>query len=123
MRANPFWYVGMKNSQKLTALSLLDMYTDIERGDNVLEDFNKLNEVRFFDEIREYVDDDELDEFANILEMEQKDLLKNEYEIGGFIRNQVGRLASVLQNTLPPLLAQLDLDKLSAFLNEYKATE
>jgi len=103
----------------LTGLTYVDLYTDIERGENILEDFNKLNEICFFEDMKNFISEREREEFEMVLDMELEDLEKNEYELGAFIRNQVERFATLFGTALAPVLENIDLDKVKEQLEEY----
>ncbi len=87
----------------LTGLTLLDLYTDIQRTDDVLKDFNSLNERRIFDEIAHQVDEAEIDEFYQVVKMEEEDLMQNEFEPHGFIKEQVERFGMLIGTALSGL--------------------
>ena len=106
----------------LSCMTLLDTYTDIERGrreNKILEDFNKLNEIGFFDVLVREMSQRELKEFNMVLDMETNDLMTNEYEPGGFVRGQVERFGRLIGASLAPVLESLDLDKLEEIAKEY----
>jgi len=100
----------------LTMLKLVDLYTDIERDESdLLGDFNKLNQIGFF----EFLDDEldrysqyEYQEFKAILEAEEEDLFTNEYEPQGFIRHQVERFGNLIGATLYPVIKDLDMEQI-----------
>lgn len=74
----------------LTCMSLIDLYTDIDRNKNqgkMVEDFNILNEYGIFDAMIQNMPQRELKEFNMVIQMTIDDLLTNEYEIHSFISN------------------------------------
>lgn len=104
----------------MMCMTLLDLYTDIEREGNILEDFNALNEVGVFKFICQNVSKREIDEFKNVLDWQEKDLIKNEYEIGGYMQRQVERFALILGNVLGPVLDNFDVEKVKNILEEVR---
>ena len=108
--------VGMR---MLEDLALLDLYTCIERGDDVLYDYNTLKEVGVFDDIATEVNDD-YQEFHYIVYLAGKDIEYNETEPHGFVRNQVERFGNLVGNTLGPILEGMDTDKIGSLLAEFE---
>lgn len=111
----------------LTALGLVDLYTDIERDENdVLGDFNKLNEIGFLAFLEDELDDHhnhEYEEFQLVLNAEKEDLLTNEYEPHGFIRHQAERFGNLIGATLYPVIKDLDVDKLGNMIKGFVQKE
>ena len=110
-------YLHINSAAKymLTCLSMVDLYTDIERNrgnSKALEDFNTLNSYGVFDIIIKFADPKEIKEFDMVLQMACDDLIANEYENHAFIRNQVERFGKLISATLTPILEGLDLDKI-----------
>ena len=106
----------------LTCMTLLDLYTDLERNQKegkVLEEFNKLNEQGVFDILVQSVDQRELKEFNMVLDMESSDLMANEYEPGAFVRNQVERFGNLIGTTLLPLLDKVDAGQIEEIVKRY----
>ena len=67
----------------------------------------------------------ELGELTSILEMKEKDVMQNEYEIHSFISDQVERFGKLLGVTLSPTLEKLgetidnlDVEKLGKTLEQ-----
>lgn len=107
----------------LTCMSLLDLYTDIERNKNegkMLEDFNILNEYGIFDVLIQNIQPRELKEFNMIIQMTVDDLLTNEYEMHSFIRNQVERFGTLISTALSPIIEKLDVEEIKKVINEMK---
>ncbi len=84
----------------LTGLTLLELYTDVQRTGDVLKDFNQLNERRIFAEIVKEVNEDEIEEFYEVIKMEEEDLAQNEFEPHGFIKEQVERFGTLIGTAL-----------------------
>ena len=95
-------------------IMLLDLYTDLERSDNMVADFDAANEAELFEKIKAALPRREFEEWKAIVDMACENVLRNEYETESFIRRQVerfGQLAGVgLEN--------LDADKIVAALKE-----
>lgn len=107
----------------LTCLSMVDLYTDIERSKNEgksLEEFNTLNGSGVLDLIIQNIDDRELKEFNMVLQMTCDDLMANEYENHAFIRAQVDRFGTLISTALSPILEGLDLDKVKELIEQVK---
>ena len=99
----------------LSCVSLIDLYTDIERSkkeNSMLDDFNKLNERGIFDMVIGMIDKRELKEFNMVLQMTADDLMTNEYEGHAFVRNQVERFGNLIGAVLGPVLKEIDLEKI-----------
>lgn len=96
----------------LEKVALVDLYTDIERGESVLDDFNALNEAGVFEELELAMNPKELAEFRRIVAMECEDAEANECEPHAFIAGQVTRFGELIGNVLAPVLAELDTDKI-----------
>lgn len=107
----------------LTCLSMVDLYTDIERSKNEgksLEEFNTLNGSGVLDLIIQNIDDRELKEFNIVLQMTCDDLMANEYENHAFIRAQVERFGSLISTALSPLIEKLDVEEIKKIISEVK---
>lgn len=102
----------------LEKIALVDLYTDIERGESVLDDFNALNKAGIFEEIESAIEPRELAEFRAIMEMECADAEANEREPHAFIAGQVTRFGELIGNVLAPILAELDADKIVSAVQE-----
>lgn len=107
----------------LTCLSMVDLYTDIERSKNEgksLEEFNILNGSGILDLIIQNIDDRELKEFNMVLQMTCDDLMANEYENHAFIRAQVERFGNLISATLSPIIEKLDVEEIKKIISEVK---
>ena len=116
------FHVNSVAKYMLSCMTLLDLYTDIERSNkegNLLNEFNRLNEIGFFDYIIQLVDQREMKEFNMVLDMESSDIMTNEYEPGGFVRNQIERFGSLVGNTLLPVLNNLDVGQIEDIVKKY----
>ena len=51
-----------------------------------------------------------------VLDMEANDVITNEYEPGGFVRNQVTRFGNLVGATLLPIIESIDLSELENIL-------
>ena len=90
-------------------LWLVKKYTNIEINfDNSLEEFNLLNENELLDIIFSNIPEKELKEFSMILDMVERDILQNEYEINAFISNQVERFGELAGIVLKQVIEQLN---------------
>ena len=104
----------------LTCMSIIDLYTDIERSKQagtMVEDFNKLNELGIFDMVNSAINERELEEFKSVVQMTADDAIANEYEPHAFISNQVERFGSLLGTVLGPFLKELDLSTVQGMIN------
>ena len=107
----------------LTCISLVDLYTDIERqkGDGkMLEDFNTLNGSGILDYIIQNVNQRELKEFNMVLQMTCEDIITNEYENHAFITKQVNRFGDLISTSLTPILSQIDMNKINDLIKDLK---
>ena len=104
----------------LTDVSLVDMYTDIERGegDTVLGEYDLLASEGIIKKIRELIWDQELDEFESVVAMVANDTLYNANEIHSFVREQVERFGSLIGTTLLPVIKEIDTDKIISIIKE-----
>ena len=118
------FYLDSVVKHMLTCMAIVDLYTDIERQKNdgkMLEDFNILNGSGVLDCIINNIDERELKEFNMVLQMTCDDVITNEYENHAFITKQVYRFGNLINTALSPILAQIDLNKISDMIknNEY----
>ena len=99
----------------LTCLTIIDLFTDIERSKQegkALNDFNTLNSAGLFDIIISLIDQRELKEFNMLIKMTFDDLVANEYEPHAFIRNQVDRFGLLISSIMGPMINELDPEKM-----------
>ena len=116
------FHVNSVAKYMLSCMTLLDLYTDIERSNKegkILDEFNKLNEIGIFDLIIQMINPKEIKEFNMILDMESSDIMTNEYELEGFIRNQVERFGNLIGATLLPVLNNLDVGQIEDVVKKY----
>ena len=116
------FHVNSVAKYMLTCMTLLDLYTDLERNQKegkILEEFNKLNEQGVFDILVQSVDQRELKEFNMVLDMESSDVMANEYEPGAFVRNQIERFGNLIGTTLLPLLDKVDAGQIEEIVKRY----
>lgn len=93
-------------------LTLVDLYTDLEIDfKKSLDTFEKIN-GSILDTIISYIDDRELKEFQMLLDFACDDLMMNEYEIHGFVRNQVERIGSLIGTILAPVIENIDVKQI-----------
>lgn len=116
-------YVNSVAKYMLTCMSIVDLYTTIERstGDGkMLEDFNKLNESGILDLVIQSVDERELKEFNMVLQMTSDDVMANEYENHAFISKQLDRFGEIFRVVVSPVLENIDLDKVKEVMAQIK---
>lgn len=114
-------YIDSIGNYMLKCMSIIDLYTDIERqtGDGkMLKDFNTLNEAGIIDLIIQNISQRELKEFNMVLQMAQDDAVANEFENHAFISNQIERFGKLIGTSLAPILSQLDEEKISKIIDE-----
>lgn len=123
-------------------LFIADLYSNIKVNHNDgTNEFNLINKpfieisndngepmkVSILDIITSKIPNRELTEFKMVLEMTKDDVVKNEYEINGFVNNQVGRIVDVLKPFLEsakPFIDRLnnmedsEIDKLKGSLKK-----
>lgn len=117
------FYIDSIAKYMLTCMSMVELYTDIDRriaDSTMLEDFNTLNESGVIDLIINSIDDRELKEFNMVIQMACDDAIANEYENHAFIRQQVERFGYLIGNTLAPVLGRLDINKIEEILKNVK---
>ena len=105
----------------LLCMSLIDLYTDIERdkeNGKMLEDFNKLNECGMFDIIISALNKNEIKEYNMVIQMTYDDLITNEYEPHAFISSQVNRFGSLVGAMLGPVIENVDVEKIAEVISE-----
>ena len=116
-------FIDSVGEYMLTCITMIDLYTDIERskGDGkVLEEFNTMNAAGIIDRVIAAMDQRELKEFNMILKMTRDDLMANEYENHAFVREQVERFGTLIGTAFAPVLAQLDTDKIEEIIDKFK---
>lgn len=104
-----------------TCMAMVDLYTTIERNkNNILDDFNTLNQSGVLDFIVQNIDQRELKEFNMVLQMVYDDTMTNEYENHAYITKQVNRFATLIGATLSPILSNLDMDKVAEIVKRFE---
>lgn len=114
-------YVNSVTKYMLTCISMIDLYTDIERqknSGNILDDFNVLNSSGVFDLVIHNINDRELKEFNMVIQMMCDDLITNEFENHAFISKQVKRFGDLVGTTLLPVISKLDLSKIDEIIKQ-----
>ena len=107
----------------LSCMSIIDLYTDIERqksGGKMLEDFNLLNSSGVLDMVIRKIDQREFKEFNMILQMTIDDLMTNEYENHAYITKQVDRFGALISTALSPIISEIDFDKIENLIAKFK---
>lgn len=115
------FHVDSIGRHMLLCMSLIDLYTDIERdkeNGKMLEDFNKLNECGMFDIIISALNKNEIKEYNMVIQMTYDDLITNEYEPHAFISSQVNRFSSLIGAVLVPVLENIDVNKITEVISE-----
>lgn len=115
------FHVDSIGKHMLFCMSLIDLYTDIERGKEegkMLEDFNKLNECGIFDIIISALNKNEIKEYNMVIQMTYDDLITNEYELHAFVSSQVNRFGTLIGSVLGPVLENVDVDKIAEVISE-----
>lgn len=106
----------------LICISILDLYTTIERNTgrngNMLEEFNQLNAAGIFDILIQHIDQRELKEFHMVLDMVESDEMTNNYEPHAFIQSQVERFGTLIGATLEPVLKSLDINQICEMVTQ-----
>ena len=101
-------YIDSASKYMLFNLSIIDTYTEITVDfGNVVEEYDLLAENDLFNIIKGLLKSSELGELEFILEMKERDVIQNEYEIHTFISNQVERFGNLLGISLFPVLEKL----------------
>lgn len=84
----------------LIDISLVDMYTDLERGedDKVLVEYDQLMMAGVLRKIKETMPEEERAEYERIVMLVGRDTMTNEYEPHAYFREQVDRFAAFLSS-------------------------
>ena len=84
----------------LMDISLVDMYTDLERGedDKVLVEYDQLMMAGILRKIKEEMSGEERAEYERIVMLVGRDTMTNEYEPHAYFREQVDRLVPLLSS-------------------------
>ena len=87
---------------------LIELYTNLEiDNDAFLEHYNALKESGVMDYILTIIPESEIIDFHNIVDMVFSDEMTNNYEIHGYIKNQVSRIIDVGSMLLEPVLEKV----------------
>lgn len=108
----------------LTCMSIVDLYTDIDRNkgrSNMVADYNLLNKAGLIDRIITNISKREIDELNMVIEMVANDTVENENEPHAFIRAQVARFSELFGAAVAPVLEGLDWQKAEEALKEFAA--
>lgn len=114
-------YVNSRSRYVLTCMTVVDLYTDIERdkvGSNIVADFNMLNKSGLIDKIIGAVPEREIKELNMVVEMTAEDTLTNEYEPHAFIRSQVTRFGTLIGASLAPVLEAINWQEAESKLRQ-----
>lgn len=88
---------------------LIELYTNLEiDNDAFLEHYNALNELGIMDYILATIPEEEIATLRDLVDMVYSDEMTNNYEIHGYIKNQVSRIIDV-----GSVLLELVLEKVS----------
>ena len=84
----------------LMDISLVDMYTDLERGedDKVLVEYDQLMMAGILRKIKEEMSGEERAEYERIVMLVGRDTMTNEYEPHAYFREQVDRFIPLLSS-------------------------
>jgi len=118
-------------------MELVSEYTDINpqwEGTKIVEDYDALRKSGILAQILALIPKSEFSEYNSVLNMIKDDVIKNEYEVGAYIRNRfsdgvaiVGQLimpalekAGVSMSDITTLLSSTELKNYIASLKENK---
>jgi len=88
--------------------SLIELYTNLEiDNDAFLEHYNALKKLGVMDYILTTIPESEIIAFHDIVDMVFSDEMTNNYEIHGYIKNQVSRIIDVGSILLEPVLEKV----------------
>ena len=82
-------------------MSLLDLYTDLEFNDNLIDEYDLLNEYGAIDVLIACIPEHEFKEFSTLLSMTVDDYMSNEREFAAYIDKKLDaimQLALITQN-------------------------
>ena len=84
--------------------NIIETYTDIKMStENVIGEFDSLNERGLIEEIFEKIPEKERNEFKTVLDMELNDFMTNYYENHAFIEKNITRIINAINDMLPQL--------------------
>ena len=103
--------VNSPTMNMLTALSIINVYTDIEIGredGDALRGFNLLNSRGIINMIIALMNQDEFKEYDKIIQMCYNDLMTNEYGIHAFVDKQMKQLKLLFSPAMPAITQMLE---------------
>ena len=115
------FHVDSVGKYMLSCISLIDLYTDLERDKEegkMLEDFNNLNGYGIFDSLVSELNKNEIKEYNMVIQMTYEDAITNYYEPHAFISSQMERFGTLISTVLVPMLENIDIDKVSEVISE-----
>lgn len=94
---------------------IIENYTDLEvETEGFYEEYDALNESGVLFELTAYFEGHpslipakEISELREMIEMKQRDIMTNQYEIHSYISNQIERVSTILGVTLNPVLEKI----------------
>lgn len=104
----------------LFKISLIDMYTDLERGegDSVLDEYDQLCRSSALDIIIDSISKNEFNEFTSVVECVANDVMTNEYELHAFVKDQVERFGMLIGTVLSPIIEKINVDDIVKAVEE-----
>lgn len=129
--------INSPNLYVMFTMELVSEYTDINpqwEGTKIVEDYDALRKSGILAQILALIPKSEFSEYNSVLNMIKDDVIKNEYEVGAYIRNRfsdgvaiVGQLimpalekAGVSMSDITTLLSSTELKNYIASLKENK---
>lgn len=89
--------------------TIIETYTDIKMSeDNIINDFDLLNEKGLVDEIFKKISEKEIDEFKTVLDMSFNDFMTNYYEPHAFVERNIINIINGIKDILPQVVPILD---------------
>lgn len=105
----------------LTEMAYIELYTDLEVGENMLDAFNALNAEGIFEEMGDIIPAKEYCELRQIIDMACRDREYNENEPHNFVRTQVARFGELIGASLGPVMEGINWDELLSGLTPSSA--
>lgn len=109
----------------LFVTTVIHNYTDISiSDDNILKEFDLLNEVGLVDEIFKALPEREISEFKSVLDYALSDFIANNYETKAFISNLVNKFAtsiSPMLDNLSEVIGSLDKEKVDGLVEKLQS--
>lgn len=89
--------------------TIIETYTDIKMSaENVLDEYDLLNERGIIKEIFKRIPEDEIEEFKTILDMEFNDFMTNYYEPHAFAERNIAKIINGIKDIIPKVQPILD---------------